>query len=65
MCVKTTDLDFKVHTPLQTVMSAALSVLYVSNTKARGTHGNKVYLPRCCIASEVGKHSREPIVDFI
>lgn len=65
VCVKTTDLNFKVSTLLQLPVSTALSVLYTSGAKAIGVHSNTAYLPRGCIPSEVGKHPREPVVDFI
>lgn len=65
VCVKTADLNFHVHMSLEFVMSSAMSMLYVSGIKDKRHRHAKAYLPRRRVASEVGKHSREPVVDFI
>lgn len=65
MCVKTADLNFHVPMPLQFVMSSATSILYMSDIKGKRHRRAKAYLPRRRVASEVSKHSREPVVDFI
>lgn len=65
VCVKTADLHFHVHMSLQFVMSSTMSILYMSDPKGRRHRRARAYLPRRRVASEVGKHSREPVVDFV
>lgn len=65
VCVKTADLNFHVHMPLQFVMSSATSIQYMSDIKGKRQTQDNAYLPRRRVASEVSKHSREPVVDFI
>lgn len=44
-------------------MSSARSVLYMAERKGR--RWAQPYLPRRRVASEVGEHSCEPVVDFV
>lgn len=42
-----------------------MSIPYMSDPKGEQQRRAEAYLPRRRVASEVSKHSREPVVDFI
>lgn len=65
VCVTTADLNFHVRVSLQFVMSSAMPIPHMSGIKGKRRGRAEAYLPRRRVASEVSKHSREPVVDFV